>query len=218
MKQLFFKSLGLPLFILYVNLGFLVLERELTNRIWVLIPILLLNVILSADIVIRPISRQKDRFNRLILAGSFLMVPVGVVIPFLEFVLFWEGVFPIPLSMSVLIIGGVLELVGGIFLIGSRIQLGKYGGPKIVLEEDHRLVTGGFYRFIRHPMYTGFLLFFFGYSISFSSILMTGLITLVLFILFKIRMDIEEEILLQKFNDDYRAYIKRTQRLFRFIY
>ncbi len=216
MNQITYKILGLPFFLLYINIGVLLLEKEVSQRLWTIVPIVLLSLVLSIDITIRPISKQKDRFNRSISLITFILLPIGVIAPLVEYIYFWESNLILLIQFSLFIIGLGSQILGGTLLIGSRIQLGKYGGPKIVIEENQRLITEGLYKYIRHPMYTGFLLFFLGYSISLLGILTSILITISLFIIFKNRMELEEVLLLQEFPEDYKQYINRTKRLLPF--
>ena len=216
MNQIKYKILGLPFFVLFVNIGVLLIEREIAQRFWVIIPIFLLNLVLSIDILIRPISTQKDRFNRLISLITFILLPIRIILPLMEYIYLWESNLPPLVQVGLFVSGMGCHVSGSILLIGSRIQLGKYGGPKIVIEVDQKLITEGFYKYIRHPMYTGFLFFFFGYSISLNGILTASTLTIILFSIFKDRMELEEELLLQEFPDNYKEYINRTKRLLPF--
>src|SRR4029434_6123080 len=58
---------------------------------------------------------------------------------------------------------GVLCLVGGLWwLHRSHSDLGTYWSVTLELRENHRLITQGVYRPVRHPMYARFLLDFIG--------------------------------------------------------
>ncbi|EAX96843.1 hypothetical protein TVAG_470080 [Trichomonas vaginalis G3] len=77
-------------------------------------------------------------------------------------------------------------------------------------EPEHKLITTGIYRYIRHPSYLGFLIF----AIS-SQIYLTNPIAIIGFyvrlsIFFRQRIDIEERYLL-KFFPEYEKYRKETR-------
>lgn len=79
---------------------------------------------------------------------------------------------------------------------------------------NHKLITKGPYNYIRHPMYTAFLIFH-------SSIFLTtgnwfiGIIWIVgLVFIFLIRIRKEEKMLIKTFGDIYREYIHTTGILF----
>ncbi len=109
-------------------------------------------------------------------------------------------------------------IIGGMIMVTSRIQLGKYGTPVIHTGEEHKLVTKGLYKVVRHPMYFGAILMMLGPYIAFRSILVL-IGTVVSYIpLMKMRIKLEEETLIGTFGDDYKNYIKRTRKLIPLIY
>jgi protein-S-isoprenylcysteine O-methyltransferase Ste14 len=83
---------------------------------------------------------------------------------------------------------------------------------------DHRLHTGGPYRLVRHPIYTGFALAFLGHQIAFSSA--PGLAFWLLFAMHILHRRIrrEEAMLLAHFGECYRAYMRTTWRMFPGLY
>jgi protein-S-isoprenylcysteine O-methyltransferase Ste14 len=201
-----------------MDLGFILFAREVFTQIPTLVPILLLNAFISVDIVIRPVSAKKDEYNRYIIAISFLSMPFVFILPYYEYKVITTQILS-PLIINLIsTVGTVLLALGGILLLLSRIQLGEYGGPRIVIEDKHKLITTGLYQFIRHPMYLGFLLLFFGYSLAFGSFVMTIMIFITFFLIFKTRMDIEERLLISEFGEEYLGYRERTKRLFPFLY
>jgi len=218
MNWLLRKILGLPFLVVFINFLLVLFAIEVFLNPLTLIEILCFNTFICIDIVIRPTSPKKDQYRRSIMALSFLALPLIMVLPYLEAkwvisqflsssVILWMAI----ISIGVTLLGGIIELL-------SRIQIGQYGGPKIVIEDDHRLITSGIYRYIRHPQYLGFLLLFFGYSFSMGSLLMTLIITVTFFIIFRSRMVLEEKLLISTFGEKYLAYAKRTKRLIPFVY
>ncbi len=115
-------------------------------------------------------------------------------------------------------IGIIAYIIGGILVIWSRIQLGRYGDGTTSIKKDHQLLTSGIYNHIRHPLYLGGMLGRVGIGLSFRSYLGAILFTLVYFILFRKRMEIEEKSLESEFGDEYEEYMKRTKRLLPYIY
>lgn len=81
------------------------------------------------------------------------------------------------------------------------------GGTRV----QHVLVTSGPYRWVRHPLYTIGSSFFVSLGMMADSwfIAMLGALA---FVLMAVRTPAEEANLIQKFGDEYRAYMRRTGR------
>lgn len=90
--------------------------------------------------------------------------------------------------------------------------LGKNITPTVETREEHELVTGGPYRWVRHPLYTVGTSLFVSISIVAANWFM-ALASLVGLVILLIRLPKEEEKLIERFGDEYRAYMKRTGRL-----
>jgi protein-S-isoprenylcysteine O-methyltransferase Ste14 len=103
---------------------------------------------------------------------------------------------------------GVLCVFGIYWLFSS---IGSGITPTSGTRKEHKLVTNGIYRYIRHPLYTfGSSLFIsFGMMADSWFIATLGILT---FILMAIRTPKEEANLIEKFGDEYREYMKRTGR------
>jgi protein-S-isoprenylcysteine O-methyltransferase Ste14 len=90
-------------------------------------------------------------------------------------------------------------------------SLGKNLTDTVVTRREHTLVTHGPYRWVRHPFYG--VLFVWAVSLTlltanwFMSLLALGVLTMLV-----IRTRIEEQKLIERFGDDYRAYMSRTGR------
>jgi protein-S-isoprenylcysteine O-methyltransferase Ste14 len=112
--------------------------------------------------------------------------------------------------------GLALLILGCILRVGPMFELGPRFRPPWLKQEDHRLVTTGFYRYVRNPSYCGaflgmlgwFLVFRCGPGILLSLFLIPAAPTL-------IRR--EEAMLQEEFGDVYVAYKKRTWRFIPFI-
>jgi protein-S-isoprenylcysteine O-methyltransferase Ste14 len=120
------------------------------------------------------------------------------------------------------IIGIVLLVIGGTLRIISRRALLKAGfgilsSSRLQIVEDQQLVTNGVYRYIRHPLYLGEICRNFGFAILLSSLYGLAVIFLGnIFLLF--RIEIEEIMLIDEFGHKYEEYMKRTNKLFPYIF
>ena len=113
---------------------------------------------------------------------------------------------------------GVLALVGGITLLGlSHHHLGRSFHSLVVSKEEHVLVKTGPYRWIRHPIYTAYLMSYIGGGLVSSNWVLTIVPVSMYAILVGKRMSKEEEILQEQFGQDYSKYMERTGRLLPWI-
>jgi protein-S-isoprenylcysteine O-methyltransferase Ste14 len=96
-------------------------------------------------------------------------------------------------------------------------SLGRFW-DKLVIKENHRVVSDGIYSVIRHPIYTSYIVLFIGYCLLFESAVSLVVLAAVCAVWFGSRISIEETMLEEQFGDEYRTYMKRTKRLFPFVY
>jgi protein-S-isoprenylcysteine O-methyltransferase Ste14 len=108
-------------------------------------------------------------------------------------------------------IGAGLSVAGVPLLYWVMHSLGKNLTDTVVTRANHTLVTTGPYRWVRHPFYTVVFGSVFALGLVAANWLI-GLLTLLMFVIIVIRTDKEEEMLIKRFGDDYRHYMKRTGR------
>jgi protein-S-isoprenylcysteine O-methyltransferase Ste14 len=100
----------------------------------------------------------------------------------------------------------------------SHKELGRNWSITLEIRERHALVCAGPYAVIRHPMYTSFMLMGLGQAFLLSN-WVAGLAGLIGFaILFFLRVDKEERMMLENFGPQYQAYMERTKRIIPYLY
>jgi len=111
-----------------------------------------------------------------------------------------------------------LLLIGLVVRIVSRLALGKQFSGHVQTTENHRLVTTGIYRCLRHPAYLAYLCLLVGFPLTFGSIggLACALASGVPALIYRIR--IEESALERWFPDEYPVYRAKTRRLIPFLW
>ncbi len=90
------------------------------------------------------------------------------------------------------------------------------GSPEGDIENTTKLVTIGAYRYIRHPLYCSLLLGGVGAFLKAPSVLGFVLFALV-FLFVYVTAKVEEKDDIEKFGDDYLAYMKKTKMFFPFL-
>ncbi|CAK7337852.1 unnamed protein product [Dovyalis caffra] len=81
---------------------------------------------------------------------------------------------------------------------------------KVYHEEHHDLITHGVYRFVRHPSYTGFLIWSVGTQIMLCNPISTIGFAIVVWRFFAQRIPYEEFFLRQFFGLEYKVYASQT--------
>lgn len=100
----------------------------------------------------------------------------------------------------------------------THADLGRNWSVTLEVRDQHKLVTGGVYNSVRHPMYAAFWLWAVAQAIILPN-WFAGLAGLVGFgTLFFLRVGNEERMMADTFGDDYRDYMKRTARIIPGIY
>ena len=91
-------------------------------------------------------------------------------------------------------------------------SLGQNFSTTLTIKKDQTLVIQGPYHWVRHPMYTSFVLLWVGYFFISTNwfIGLTGILGFVWAIV--VRTPKEEQMMIERFGDEYIAYMKRTGR------
>jgi protein-S-isoprenylcysteine O-methyltransferase Ste14 len=136
---------------------------------------------------------------------------IFVVIQFLLFGAYSLDFFsPLALPKYIATLGLVIAILGLIIAVLTVFELKTNLSVFPTPTEKAVLLTNGFFRFSRHPIYTGILMFAFGYAFySYSSYKL--LISVFLLFWFYLKSIYEEEQLSQKFNE-YKSYQEKVGR------
>ncbi len=117
------------------------------------------------------------------------------------------------IRLNALSLVGLAAMLAGIAIRRiARRDLGKHFSIALRTLDDHVLVTDGIYTHVRHPAYTGDLMFQLGLPLFFGS--WRGLLVILLLIppiLLRIRL--EERLLTAKFGARYQEYRERSGAL-----
>ncbi len=118
----------------------------------------------------------------------------------------------------VLQVFAIVLATGSVWLAMSAIkELGKQWSLQARLIEDHKLVTGGVYQIVRHPIYTAMLGMLVATGIVFSYWLVL-LIAVVIFIIgTRIRTMSEERLLRDAFGDEFDDFAAKVPGLIPFV-
>ena len=113
--------------------------------------------------------------------------------------------------------GVLVYLLGLAWVCWAFLTLGKQHSGEVTIQKEHVLVTGGPYRWLRHPMYLGLIVFPLGAGLVFGSWIGMAL-PLLLIGVFAWRIGDEEKLMHQEFGERWEAYCQHTWRLIPYLY
>lgn len=114
--------------------------------------------------------------------------------------------------LAVRVVGLAVALAGAVLLTWAGVLLGRFLMHGAAVREDHALIGNGPYRFIRHPVYAGYLALLLGSGVASLNICL-WLLWPVSLIGILLQASSEEQLLEERFGKDYECYVRRTGRL-----
>src|SRR5262245_14054740 len=121
------------------------------------------------------------------------------------------GLWMLPGGEGLKWLGVALSSLGLGLRIAAMRQLGSRFSPRLAVQRDHALETGGLYALVRHPGYLGAWLVSLGGALAFGGGLGLPLV-LVMGLVLHNRSRREDRLLEERFGDGFRAYRERTGR------
>jgi protein-S-isoprenylcysteine O-methyltransferase Ste14 len=113
--------------------------------------------------------------------------------------------------------GLILCCMGLLFSVWARIYLGRNWSGNITIKKEHELIVSGPYAITRNPIYSGFLLAFFGCAMTLGQ--MKGYLSLpFIFLGISMKIRIEEKFMRGMFREKYQTYRDQVKRLIPFFY
>ncbi|MBU1179966.1 isoprenylcysteine carboxylmethyltransferase family protein [Patescibacteria group bacterium] len=152
---------------------------------------------------------KKTREYFVLSAASLLIIPALLYV-FTD----WLNGFNMGLPFWARIAGGA-GFAFAIFLHNwTHIALGVNWSHTLEIKKNQKLITRGPYKYVRHPMYSSFWVWaiFQGLLLSNWLVLILGVVSFGT--IYFSRVKDEEKIMIEKFGDEYKEYMKRTGRLF----
>jgi protein-S-isoprenylcysteine O-methyltransferase Ste14 len=114
--------------------------------------------------------------------------------------------------------GLLVFLVGYLFMVWAPLHLGKQFSVYVTIQEGHELITDGPFRYMRHPRYSGIVLWVAGIALVFLSgpaMVLAAMMSA----LMVIRIPKEERMLHEEFGVEWEDYCTRTgKRVLPFVY
>lgn len=152
-------------------------------------------------------SKKKDTksWDKKFFAAYTFFIIILLIVPGLDAVRF--GWSEVPMFVSVLGFIGFMPAMGFSFW---AMKENAYASDTVRIQKErgHTVCTTGPYRYVRHPMYVGVLLFLLCFPLSLGS-LYTYIPALIIIVLFVIRTSLEDKTL-QEELDGYKEYAEKV--------
>jgi protein-S-isoprenylcysteine O-methyltransferase Ste14 len=114
--------------------------------------------------------------------------------------------------LPVRVAGLAVGLAGAVLLAWAAVWLGRFLMHEAAVRDDHALIESGPYRFVRHPVYAGYLALLLGSGVASLNVWLL-LIWPFSLLGISIQADAEEQLLAARFGREYECYAGRVGRL-----
>jgi protein-S-isoprenylcysteine O-methyltransferase Ste14 len=136
----------------------------------------------------------------LLLPAEWLLPPILIVLRIGE-----TDVGCLPIRVVGLCVG----VAGACLLLWASVVLGRHMTHEASVRADHALIEAGPYRFVRHPVYTGYLALLLGAGVAAMNVWL-WLLWPVSLIGILIQAGSEERVLAERFGGAYERYARRA--------
>ncbi|MBD9357249.1 isoprenylcysteine carboxylmethyltransferase family protein [Methylomonas sp. EbA] len=159
-----------------------------------------------------PVVHTERRSQRLLWASVLLSLALALWFKNLA----WT---PIALEYLPRQILAMLLFAAGLYLrYLAVLKLGRFFTTNVAIQQEHRLIKVGPYRWLRHPAYTGLLLALFAAGVAMGDFIALVCLLVPTVWAFTRRIDIEERMLLAEFGSVYADFCAVTWRLLPWVY
>jgi protein-S-isoprenylcysteine O-methyltransferase Ste14 len=154
-------------------------------------------------------GKRAERWSLLVVIAA----AVGGMLGGLELV-HWHAALVGAAQWPLFVAGLVLMATGVVLRQWATFVLGRFFTVDVRIHPNQTVVDRGPYRWVRHPAYTGLVLFFVGVGLALSNWASLIVLALVPTAGLLVRIHSEERALLAGLGEDYRRYAATHRRLF----
>jgi len=172
-----------------------------------------------SEIILNRLLRTKTTDRQNTDKGTLSMIWI-TILSSITLSIYISAAYEFRISENLLIryLGLIIIYLGVILRFLVVRSLGKYFTVSVTIRQDHQLKKDGFYKYLRHPSYFASLLSFFGFGFTLNNWFSVTLLTTAIFLVFTIRIRVEEQVLIGQFGEEYKEYQRSTWRIIPFLY
>lgn len=125
----------------------------------------------------------------------------------------WVDAFSFPLPGWLRWAGFALGVISVAFMTWTQVTLDTQWSAQLQLTKEHHLITTGPYARMRHPLYTSM----FGWAAALSLLTANWIfvaVSVLSIVGLIVRIPKEEQMMIEAFGEEYKAYMQRTGRFF----
>lgn len=159
-------------------------------------------------------SRSSGQDMFLLILSSLGMVFFPMVYIFSPWLDFADYFLPSLMSHILGWLGAGIFVIALYLLYKSHSDMGQNFSPELSLREEHKLITSGIFRSIRHPMYTAHIVWAVAQILLLQNWIVGPSFLLTSLPLYLVRIPREEQMMLQTFKEEYLEYMNSTGRIF----
>lgn len=150
---------------------------------------------------------QSEKFMVFLNAITMMALPLMIVFTS------WLDRFSMGLP-SWLRVSAAIVMAGSVCLFAwTHYSLGKFWSPILEIRDKHQLIRTGPYAWVRHPMYSQIWIWVLLQGVLLDNWLLGVSGTAAWMLLYCVRIPREERMMLDEFGDEYRKFIKQTNRI-----
>ena len=147
-------------------------------------------------------------------AGSVIAVAAGIVVGFgAGLALASRDALSLPGPVVWLIVGLIIAWAGMLLRLWAVLTLGRFFTTTVVVRPQQTVVSGGPYRFVRHPSYLGLLILLLGFGLTLGDLAAAVVMVVLPTMGLQWRIRVEEAALRAGLGDSYLEYCKGRARL-----
>lgn len=120
-------------------------------------------------------------------------------------------------TVPIALAGFGIAACGIAFSIWARLTLGGNWSSSATIKQDHALIVHGPYHAVRHPIYTGILTALLGSALQ-QGLVRSVLAILVCVVALRMKIAMEEQLMVQRFGEEYLRYRRNVSTLVPFLF